>query len=72
MGNANAHTNNNHPIIFAGGGYKHGEHRVFPAQGLGREPLSNLYLSMLQRFGVETNRFGLSTGTMRDLELARA
>jgi hypothetical protein len=67
MGNANAHTNNNLPIIFAGGGYKHGEHRVYPEKGLGRVPLSNLYLSMLQRFGVETNRFGLSTGTMRDL-----
>jgi hypothetical protein len=72
MGNANAHTNNNLPILFAGGGFKHGEHRAYPEKGLGRVPLCNLYLSMLQRFGVETNRFGLSTGTMRDLELARA
>ena len=71
MGNANAHTNNNLPIIFAGGGYKHGEHRAYPEKGLGRVPLSNLYLSMLQRFGVEVNRFALSNGTMRDLELAR-
>lgn len=70
MGNANAHTNNNLPMIFAGGGYKHGEHRLFPEKGLGRVPLCNLYLTMLQRFGVETNRFGLSTGTMRDLERA--
>lgn len=67
MGNANAHTNNNLPIIFAGGGYKHGEFRKYPEKGLGRVPLCNLYLSMLQRFGVEINRFGLSTGTMRDL-----
>lgn len=70
MGNANAHTNSNLPMILAGGGYKHGEHKVFPAKGAGRVPLSNLYLSMLQRFGVETNRFGLSTGTMRELERA--
>ena len=70
MGNANAHTNNNLPMIFAGGGYKHGEHRMYPEKGLGRVPLSNLYLTMLQRFGVEANRFGLSTGTMRDLERA--
>lgn len=69
MGNANAHTNNNLPIVFAGGGYRHGEHRAFPEKGLGRVPLSNLYLSMLQRFGVETDRFGLSTGTMRDLTI---
>jgi hypothetical protein len=72
MGNANAHTNTNLPIIFAGGGYRHGEHKSFPTKGLGRAPLSNLYLTMLQRFGVETNRFGPSTGTLRDLELARA
>ena len=72
MGNANAHTNTNLPIIFAGGGYRHGEHKAFPEKGLGRVPLSNLYLSMLQRFGVEINRFALSTGTMRDLELTRA
>ncbi len=70
MGNANAHTNHNLPMIFAGGGYKHGEHRAYPEKGAGRVPLSNLYLSMLQRFGVEANRFGLSSGTMRDLERA--
>jgi hypothetical protein len=69
MGNANAHTNNNLPMIFAGGGYRHGEHRVYPQKGTGRVPLCNLYLSMLQRFGVEADRFGISTGTMRDLEV---
>ncbi|MBI3880286.1 MAG: DUF1552 domain-containing protein [Verrucomicrobia bacterium] len=64
MGNANAHTNNNLPVIFAGGGFKHGEHKSYPASGLGRQPLCNLYLAMLRRFGVETDRFGLSTGTL--------
>ena len=62
--------NSNLPVIFAGGGYKHGEHRLYPEKGLGRVPLCNLYLSMLQRFGVETSRFGLSTGTLRGLERA--
>jgi len=33
-------------------------------------PLANLYLTLLQRFGVETNRFALSTGTLRGLDLA--
>jgi hypothetical protein len=70
MGNANAHTNSNLPIILAGGGFKHGEHRAYPTTGTGRVPLSNLYLSLLQRFGVETNRFALSTGTLRGLDLA--
>jgi hypothetical protein len=70
MGNGNAHTNNNLPLILAGGGFKHGEYKVFPDSGLGRAPLSNLFLSMLQRFGVETPKFALSSGTLRDLELA--
>ncbi|MBI4909159.1 MAG: DUF1552 domain-containing protein [Acidobacteria bacterium] len=69
MGNANAHTNDNLPVVFAGGGFRHGQHRAFPKSGLGRAPLCNLYLSMLQRFGVETQRFGISTGTLRGLEL---
>jgi hypothetical protein len=70
MGNANAHTNSNLPMILAGGGFKHGEHRAYPTTGTSRVPLSNLYLSLLQRFGVETDRFALSTGTLRGLELA--
>jgi hypothetical protein len=70
MGNANAHTNVNLPLILAGGGFKHGEHRSFPTSGLGRVPMSNLFLSMLQRFGLETTKFALSSGTLRGLELA--
>lgn len=70
MGNANAHTNTNLPVILAGGGFRHGEHRAYPEKGLGRVPLCNLYLSLLHEFGVEADRFGTSTGTMRDLERA--
>ena len=67
MGNANAHTNSNLPIVFAGGGFKHGEHKEYPAKGLGRQPLCNLYLSMLQRFGAEVKSFGTSTSTLTGL-----
>ncbi len=67
MGNANAHTNGNLPIILAGGGFRHGEHKVYPEKGLGRQPLCNLYVSMLQRFGVETAKFGTATGTLTGL-----
>jgi Protein of unknown function (DUF1552) len=70
MGNASSHTNNNLPIIVAGGGFRHGQHRAFPASGPGRAPLCNLYLSMLQRFGVELDQFGTSTGTLTGLEIA--
>ena len=33
-------------------------------------PLPNLYVSMLQQLGIETDRFASSTGTMRGLEVA--
>ena len=70
MGNANAHTNHDLPIILAGGGFKHGEHKRYPEESHKRVPLSNLYVSMLQRFGVETDRFSTSTGALTGLELA--
>jgi hypothetical protein len=64
MGNANNHSLLNLPIVLAGGGFKHGEYKAYPHSGLGRTPLCNLYVTILQRFGIETNRFGISTGTL--------
>lgn len=70
MGNGNSHTNDNLPIILAGGGFKHGNQHVSPSESGQRVPLCNLYLSLLQRFGVETESFSNSTGTLNGLELA--
>ncbi|MEM9159285.1 MAG: DUF1552 domain-containing protein [Verrucomicrobiota bacterium] len=70
MGNGNAHVNKDLPLILAGGGFKLGEHKAFPEEQGKRIPLSNLFLSMLQRFGVETESFSKSTGTLTGLELA--
>ncbi len=68
MGNGNAHTNGDLPVVLAGGGFRHGELKEYPKDSNRRVPLSNLYVSMLQQFGVETDRFGKSTGTLRGLE----
>ena len=68
VGNANSHQNTNLPIILAGGGFKHGEHKAYPAKGPSRPMLCNLYLSMLQRFGAEVDKFGTSTGTLTGLD----
>lgn len=66
MGNAATHGVVNLPILLAGGGFKHGQHLPFdPARGT---PLCNLYLSILQRLGVETEAFGSSKGTLRGLD----
>ena len=70
MGNANSHTNNDLPIILAGGGFKHGEFKELPKGKSKRVPLCNLFVSMLQQFGLETDRFGRSTGTLTGLEAA--
>ena len=70
MGNSNAHTNTDLPIILAGGGFKHGQHIALPKEGYRRVPLSNLYLSVLHRMGVEDEYFAHSTGTLPQLETA--
>jgi hypothetical protein len=70
MGNGNAHVNTDLPIILAGGGFKLGEHKSYPEEKIKRVPLCNLYLSMLQRFGVFTETFGTSKGTLTGLEMA--
>jgi hypothetical protein len=68
FGDANAHTCFNLPVILAGGGFRHGQNLVFDR--FSNYPLPNLYVSMLQRLGLEADRFGSSTGAMRGLELA--
>lgn len=67
MGNANSHDNTNLPVLLAGGGFKHAGHLAFDKDR--NYPLPNLYVSMLQRLGIETDRFATSTGTMRGLEM---
>ncbi|HSG69727.1 MAG TPA: DUF1552 domain-containing protein, partial [Planctomycetaceae bacterium] len=49
------HNNLNLPIILAGGGFQHGQHLAFDQKN--NYPLANLYVSMLQRLGLEVDRF---------------
>jgi hypothetical protein len=68
LGDANAHVTTNLPTLFAGGGFKHGQHLAFDRKR--NYPLPNLFVSMLQRFGIEADHFATSTGTMRGLDIA--
>ena len=72
MGNASSHSNKDLPLILAGGGFKHGQHLRFEKdKSRGTQTMAcNLYLSMLQRFGMEIDQFNTSTGTLTGLELA--
>jgi hypothetical protein len=67
MGDANIHDNTNLPILLAGGGFKHGQHLVFRRDN--NLALSNLFVTMLQRMGIEADAFASSTGTVTGLEL---
>ena len=65
LGNASSHSNRNLPLILAGGGFRHGEHKAYNQEKSQKTPACNLYVSLLQRFGLETDRFGTSTGTLK-------
>ena len=65
LGNANSHSNQNLPLILAGGGFRHGQNLSFDT--VNNTPLANLFVSMLQNLGVEADKFATSTGTLRGL-----
>ncbi len=67
LGNGNNHDTKNLPILLAGGGFKHGQHLAFDKTN--NEPLPNLFVTMLQRLGIETDRFASSNGTLKGLEM---
>jgi len=56
LGDASGHGTSNLPILLAGGGWKHGQHIAGDRKA--NTPLAQLYVSMLQRFGIELSSFG--------------
>ena len=67
LGNANTHVTTNLPVLFAGGGFRHAGHLAFDRDR--NYPLPNIFVSALQRLGIEEEHFSTATGTMRGLEL---
>jgi hypothetical protein len=67
LGDANKHVTTNVPVVFAGGGFKHGQHLMFDTEK--NYPLANLFVSVLQRLEIPADRFASSTGTLRGLEM---
>ncbi len=66
LGDGSSHSVKNLPVLLAGGGFRHGQHLRFDPQN--PPPLCNLYVSMLQRLGIEADKFSTGTGTLRGLE----
>jgi len=65
LGNAAWHDTSNLPVILAGGGWKHGRHVAGDPKN--NTPLGKLFVSMLQRFGIETDAFGSGQSTIDGL-----
>ncbi len=64
------HSTTNLPLVLAGGGFRHGEHKVYPQADQARVPAANLLLSILQNSGLEIDQFGSSTGNLRGLDFS--
>ena len=62
LGNPNSHNAENLPILVAGGDFNHGHHVAHDEKH--NSPLCNMYLSLIQRMGVETDQFGQNTSTL--------
>ena len=63
MGYGGTHSNRNLPIMVAGGGFEHRGH-VDAQDASGKSmPLCNLYVTLMQRFGIERDKFNKSTGS---------
>ncbi len=63
MGYGGTHSNRNLPILVAGGGFKHMGHVDTRNASGNNMPLCNLYVTLMQKFGIQRDRFNLSTGS---------
>jgi len=67
LADASKHSVKNMPVLLTGGGFKHGQHLAFDLKD--PPPLCNLFVIMLQRMGIEADKFGSSKGTLTGLEM---
>lgn len=68
LGDAARHDGDNLPILLAGGGFRHGQSLAYDRKH--NRPLAELFVSMLQRLEIETERFSSGTKPLPGLEMA--
>jgi hypothetical protein len=64
MGSASSHSTKNLPVLLMGGRYAHGRHLAFEPSTV---PLANLFVSILNQFGLPDKSFATSTGPLEGL-----
>ncbi len=67
MGNANTHDNSNLPTLLAGGGFRHGSHHRIKRDGTGPRLFGDLFLTILQRMGIEADEFAGARSNLDEL-----
>ncbi|MGY8691062.1 MAG: DUF1552 domain-containing protein [Verrucomicrobiales bacterium] len=67
MGDASRHANSNLPTMVAGGGFKHGQHIATDGKAKDAPLLGDLYITLMQQLGIETNRFSNASRNLNHL-----
>lgn len=67
MGDASRHSNDNLPILVAGGGFQHGRHVAVSRDTPGSPLLGDLYLTLMQQMGLEVERFSNARSNLNQL-----
>jgi hypothetical protein len=67
LSDGNRHTHEDLPLLMVGGGggFRLGQHIVYPKD----TPMNNLFLTLLDKMGVPTEKFGDSTGPIEHLTI---
>lgn len=64
LGNSNTHSTSNVPVLLAGGGFKHGSHHAIDASSDNAPVLGQLFVSMMQKMGMNEKAFANAKGDM--------
>ena len=67
MGDASRHSNANLPTLVAGGGFRHGQHLAIDGRTKDAPLLGDLYITLKQRLGVESDSFSNATRNLNQL-----
>ena len=67
MGDASRHSNANLPTLVAGGGFKHGSHLALGSSKNEAPLLGDLYITLMQRLGIEQDRFSNASRNLNEL-----